>query len=150
MSRPRKSDSRLYTDWYDYAERDLAAARLLYKDPFTLLYSFFHCHQATEKALKGYLLYCNGYAPDGHNLVYLCKKVAEQIKEANRFFELCVDLNVYYIQARYPSDFKIEIIPEELSSFIDQISDLIRLLKNSLKQNSNIYKNNNKTCGESK
>ena len=133
MSRPRKSDSKLYTDWYEYAERDLKAARLLYDDPFTLLYSFFHCHQAIEKALKGYLLYCNGFAPDGHNLVYLCKKVAEKIKEASNFLEMCVDINVYYIQARYPSDFKIEICSEELSSFMDGISELVSLIKRNSK-----------------
>ena len=134
MARHRRGDSKLYTDWYEYAERDLAAAGLLYNDPFTLIYAFFHCHQAVEKALKGHLLYYNGYAPDGHNLVYLCKKVAEKTKAARGFYELCVDLNSYYINARYPSDTNLDISPQDLYDFRRQISELIGMLKNSHKK----------------
>ncbi|NLK39426.1 MAG: HEPN domain-containing protein [Clostridiales bacterium] len=133
MSRKRKGDSKLHTDWYDYAKRDVAAARMLYNDPFTIIYGFFHCHQAAEKALKGYLLYCNGYAPDGHNLIYLCRKVGEKIGEVNGFLELCVDLNIYYIQARYPSDFKIEWLPEELVYYTGEIVKLFKILNKESK-----------------
>ncbi len=134
MSRTRRTDSKLHTDWYEYAERDLAAAALLYKDPFTLIYAFFHCHQAVEKALKGYLLYSNGFAPDGHNLIYLCKKVAEKVFAMRKFYELCVDLNGYYIHARYPADIALEILPRELESYRQQISKMILMLKSSEKQ----------------
>ena len=48
-----------------------------------------------------------GYAPDGHNIIFLCKTAA---KVNNGFFDRideCIALNNYYIQTRYPPDFPL-------------------------------------------
>lgn len=76
MSRRRKgaSDSHFYYKWLDKALCDLQCARLLLTyggDPYN---TAFHCQQAIEKALKGYLLYRTGRHFDGHNLTYLCRQ----------------------------------------------------------------------------
>ena len=72
MTRRRKgaSDSCFYYKWLDKALCDLQAARLLLTyggDHYNIA---FHCQQAIEKALKGYLLFRTGRHFDGHNLTY--------------------------------------------------------------------------------
>ena len=107
--RSNTSDSRRYYDWLDYAEADITAALDLSDNEETYLCSAFHCQQAIEKTLKAYFLYEDGYAPDGHNIIFLCK-MASRINEG--FFDWideCVALNNYYVQTRYPPDFPLEI-----------------------------------------
>ena len=79
MTRRRKgaSDSCFYYKWLDKALCDLQAARLLLTyggDHYNIA---FHCQQAIEKALKGYLLFRTGRHFDGHNLTYLCRQAEE-------------------------------------------------------------------------
>ena len=62
MARRRKgaSDSHFYYKWLDKALCDLQCARLLLTyggDHYNIA---FHCQQAIEKALKGYLLFRTG------------------------------------------------------------------------------------------
>ncbi len=109
MRRKKTHDSKIYTDWMIYAENDLRAAGLLKKNQYTLLLSAFCSHQAIEKALKAFMLAQKGYAPDGHNIIFLCKTAA---KVNNGFFDWideCIELNNYYIQTRYPPDFPLDI-----------------------------------------
>lgn len=79
MTRRRKgaSDSCFYYKWLDKALCDLQAARLLLTyggDHYNIA---FHCQQAIEKALKGYLLFRTGRHFDGHNLTYLCRQAIQ-------------------------------------------------------------------------
>ena len=109
MARRKSTDSKIYTDWMVYAENDLRAAALLRKSPHTLLLSAFHSHQAIEKTIKAFMLANKGYAPDGHNIIYLCK-MASRINEGFLdWIDECVALNNYYVQTRYPPDFPLEI-----------------------------------------
>ena len=85
MARRKTSDSKVYTDWLIYAENDLRAAALLRRSPHTLLLSAFHSHQAIEKTIKAFMLSNKGFAPDGHNIIFLCK-MASRINEG--FFEI--------------------------------------------------------------
>lgn len=75
MTRRRKggSDSLFYYKWLDKALCDLQCARLLLTYGGDAYNIAFHCQQAIEKALKGYLLYRTGKHFDGHNLTYLCR-----------------------------------------------------------------------------
>ena len=69
MTRRRKggSDSHFYYKWLDKALCDLQCARLLLTYGGDAYNIAFHCQQAIEKALKGYLLYRTGKHFDGHN-----------------------------------------------------------------------------------
>ena len=62
MTRRRKggSDSHFYYKWLDKALCDLQCARLLLTYGGDAYNIAFHCQQAIEKALKGYLLYRTG------------------------------------------------------------------------------------------
>ena len=80
MSRSRKGgrDSLYYYKWLDKALLDLQAARILMTWNGDACNIAFHCQQAIEKALKGYLLFKTGRHFDGHNLTYLCRQAVQQ------------------------------------------------------------------------
>ncbi len=109
MRRKKTRDSKVYTDWMIFAENDLKAAALLRKNKDTLLLSAFHSHQAIEKTLKAFMLSQKGYAPDGHNIIFLCKTAAKVNPLFFDWVDECVALNNYYIQTRYPPDFPLDI-----------------------------------------
>ncbi len=109
MRKNNSHDSKIYTEWMIYAESDLTAANMLKNNKNTLLLSAFHSHQSIEKALKAFILAQKGYAPDGHNIIYLCKTAARVNEGFFEWIDECVALNNYYIQTRYPPDFPLEI-----------------------------------------
>lgn len=64
----------LSKEWLDLAQIDLASAEyLLGMRPLPIEIICYHCEQATEKLLKGILVYCGVDAPKTHDLVQLCK-----------------------------------------------------------------------------
>ena len=109
MARRKSKDSKAFADWMEYAESDIVAGSLLLGNNKTLLLSAFHSHQAIEKALKAFMLSEKGYAPDGHNIIFLCKTAAKFEKGYFELIDECIALNNYYIQTRYPPDFPLEI-----------------------------------------
>jgi HEPN domain-containing protein len=59
----------LVQSWLRKASHDLAAARLLAKgDPPLLDVAMYHCQQAAEKALKGYLVFWDQRPVKSHDL----------------------------------------------------------------------------------
>ena len=109
MRRNNSRDSKIYTDWMIYAENDLRAAGMLRHNKNTLLLSAFHSHQAIEKTLKAFVLNQKGYAPDGHNIIFLCKTASRLNEGFLDKIDECIELNNYYIQTRYPPDFPLDI-----------------------------------------
>lgn len=109
MARRRSKDSKAFADWMEYAESDIIASAQLIENEKTLLLSAFHSHQAIEKSLKAFMLSEKGYAPDGHNIIFLCKTAAKFEKGYFDLIDECITLNNYYIQTRYPPDFPLEI-----------------------------------------
>lgn len=53
-----------------------------------------------------------GYAPDGHNVIFLCKTAMKVNGGFADWIDECIALNNYYIQTRYPPDFPLEIDKE--------------------------------------
>ena len=92
-----------------YAENDLRASGMLRHNKNTLLLSAFHSHQAIEKTLKAFVLNQKGYAPDGHNIIFLCKTASRLNEGFLDKIDECIELNNYYIQTRYPPDFPLDI-----------------------------------------
>ena len=101
MTRRRKgaSDSCFYYKWLDKALCDLQAARLLLTyggDHYNIA---FHCQQAIEKALKGYLLFRTGRHFDGHNLTYLCRQAIQLDSKAfSEYLDESAALNDYILR----------------------------------------------------
>ena len=89
--------------WIEMAEYDLETAKVMLEGR-RFLYVGFMCHQAIEKALKGYYVSAkNENPPYTHNLTFLAKdaglyeKMAEEQKD---FIDLIEPLN---LEARYPT-----------------------------------------------
>ena len=122
MTRRRKgaSDSCFYYKWLDKALCDLQAARLLLTyggDHYNIA---FHCQQAIEKALKGYLLFRTGRHFDGHNLTYLCRQAIQlDSKVFSEYLDESAALNDLYIETRYPTALPFEIDELEVRRYLD-------------------------------
>ena len=67
-------DSLRYKDWFEKAAHDLCGAEILMEHDGGNDLVAFHCQQAMEKMLKGWLLKTTGELLDGHSLVFLCRK----------------------------------------------------------------------------
>ena len=111
MSRARKGgrDSLYYYKWLDKALLDLQAARILMTWNGDTCNIAFHCQQAIEKALKGYLLFKTGRHFDGHNLTYLCRQAVQQDEMFTEWLDESAALNNLYIETRYPTALTVAI-----------------------------------------
>jgi len=72
----------------------------------------FHCHQAAEKYLKGFLSFHNKPVEKTHNLLFLHQMCLNICHEFNTIREELLNLNNYSASIRYP-DFRHEITKEE-------------------------------------
>ena len=90
-------------EWYMIADDDLYAAKLLneaYRKPLEII--VYHCAQATEKYLKGYLVY-NGIIPQKtHDLKALQAKCFSMDTTFKDIKQQCEFLNNYSTDTRYP------------------------------------------------
>lgn len=135
MSRRRKggSDSLYYYKWLEKALSDLQCARLLLTYGNDYCNIAFHCQQAIEKALKGFLLFRTGNHHDGHNLTYLCRQA---IKHEPDIFEDYLDesaaLNSLYIETRYPTDLPIELGESEVRGYLEMAETMFASIRKLL------------------
>lgn len=91
--------------WLKRAESDFAAAEVLANNATALEGVCFHCQQAAEKSLKGWLIAHDVRAPKTHMLKDLIKLCAQK---QSRFEELLSDANAltpYATKLRYAADF---------------------------------------------
>lgn len=87
--------------WFDKSKEDLKSAKAMLE---ARRYSWcaFICQQAIEKYLKGiYVKKHNRIPPYVHKLERLCEKLKLTVPE--ELLRSMVDIDKYYISARYPS-----------------------------------------------
>lgn len=91
-------------EWADLAAMDLASARFLQAmEPRPSRIICYLCQQSAEKMLKAFLVYRDIPPKKTHDLISLHKTCIEQESEFIALKEACADLNVYAVEARYPS-----------------------------------------------
>ncbi|MDR1924180.1 MAG: HEPN domain-containing protein [Planctomycetaceae bacterium] len=90
--------------WFKKADNDLNVARRIFKDQNEdeLDIVCFHCQQAAEKVLKGYLIFCNTEPPRTHNLAKLCQLAMEFDNSFSKLLDASADLTPYAVEVRYP------------------------------------------------
>lgn len=88
----------------------------------------FHCQQAMEKMLKGWLLKTTDELFDGHSLVFLCRKAIAAGAPLKDKLRDCAYVNQFYIETRYPSDSYIPVSEKEAQDCIDAAKELLELL----------------------
>ena len=68
----------------------------------------YHCEQAAEKILKGFLALCEIEPPKTHDLVLLCKMCEKVDHHFEQLAEPCFRLTPYGVNVRYPADEELE------------------------------------------
>lgn len=123
------ADSTRYQDWYEKAGRDLHGAKILLEHDGGNDLVAFHCQQAMEKHLKGWLLKNTSELEDGHSLVYLCRKAIQLGAPISKRLRDCAYVNQFYIETRYPSDSYIPVSEKEALDCIEVAELLIKELQ---------------------
>ncbi len=96
----------LTKEWFKKADHDLLNAEIILesgREPLPLDTVCFHCQQAVEKYLKGFLVYHNVQFPKTHfmgTLLDQCTLIDETFAELDDIIEL----NAYAVDIRYPDD----------------------------------------------
>ncbi|GHV62647.1 hypothetical protein AGMMS49587_10110 [Spirochaetia bacterium] len=98
--------------WFTIARNDLFMAKYSYENmsPRCLSISCFHCQQAAEKALKGYLQYKGKDPPriDTDDLGVLCRECMELDVSFCTVLEAASKLSPYGIDAWYPGGIVVD------------------------------------------
>ena len=136
----REGDSKRYFDWLYYAAIDLRSAKLLLDDSRCYNMIAFHCQQCIEKALKGYLLWRKHHLYDGHNLPWLCKQAVQEDPHFQIYLPFTSALNHYYIEARYPADFLLQMDEQTVSDLIVDTTDMLTFVNSLVKFDFQSYR----------
>jgi HEPN domain-containing protein len=98
-----------FNQWTDLAGMDLSSARFLRNmEPIPGPNICFLCHQSAEKYLKAFLVFHNVPPKKTHDLIQLSKECIKLDPDFDSIKNPCADLNVFSIEARYPSSLTIE------------------------------------------
>lgn len=94
----------LVRNWLTKAQRDLAAAHKLAAgtDPF-LDIAIYHCQQAAEKAVKGFLVFHDQPFEKTHDIEVLVSLARHINAGYSDWLEAAVNLTPYATEFRYPS-----------------------------------------------
>jgi HEPN domain-containing protein len=90
-------------EWLQLADDDLYSAKILNKAirrPYEII--CYHCAQATEKYLKGYLTFRDIIPKKTHDLVFLYSLCIEKDIEFQNIKTICEFLNRFANDIRYP------------------------------------------------
>ena len=95
-------------EWMTIADSDLDSAKILnnaaHKHCEIICY---HCAQAVEKYLKGYLVYHDLEPQKTHNLLFLNNLCAEKDKMFENIITECGFLNKFATDIRYPHKYEV-------------------------------------------
>jgi len=107
-------------EWIQIADEDIYSAQLLneaLRKPYEII--CYHCAQATEKYLKGYLAYNNITTPKTHNLLLLHELCVEIDIAFENIRTECSLLNRFTNEIRYPH--RIEIKEEDVNYSLNAV-----------------------------
>lgn len=118
-------------EWLDFADMDYQSAKFLMQmRPIPLEIICYHCEQAAEKMLKGFLVYHNVDVPKTHDLVQLSELCSGISPEFDEISEICLDLSPYAVQVRYP--FHIELEEADMRSALKDCQTVLDFIEKKL------------------
>ena len=111
--------------WIEKGDHDLGTAQVtfLYLPKYSDTIAF-HCQQAAEKYLKGYLLFLDIPFQRKHSLNYLLGLISTKIQVNYEIYDNASILEEFAVEIRYPDTF-IELSDEDIQQAFE-ISKLIR------------------------
>lgn len=126
------SKDELTRSWLVKADRDLRSARELAEAEAPLLdTAAYHCQQAAEKAVKGFLLYHDVRFEKSHDIELLVTQATDVDPAWNELLDAARFLTPLAVEYRYPGDF-IEPEPEEFLEAFGAASALMEFVLSSL------------------
>jgi HEPN domain-containing protein len=124
-------------EWIQIADDDLYSAKILneaFPKPYEII--CYHCAQATEKYLKGYLAFNDIVTPKTHNLLVLHELCVEKDNTFEGIRTECSLLNRFTGEIRYPhrievqeDDLKYSLIAVERIKNVEPMKALINLIR---------------------
>lgn len=93
----------IVTLWIEKADHDLGTAQVTYlclpeyRDTIA-----FHCQQAAEKYLKGFLLFLDIPFKRQHSLNYLLGLLSQMIEISDELYDYASELEDFAVEIRYP------------------------------------------------
>lgn len=115
-------------EWFDRAQHDWDTANfILDMQPVPVEIVCYHCQQAVEKSLKGYLV-AHGIEPVPriHDLTQLCQMCQEKDARFAGATQACGYLTVFATQTRYPSS--IDPSEVEMNRALGYTKDALALI----------------------
>lgn len=112
-------------EWFDRAQHDWNTANfILDMRPVPVEIVCYHCQQAVEKSLKGYLV-AQGIetVPRTHDLPQLCQLCMEKDSQFSSALEACSYLTIFATQTRYPS--QIDLSDVEMNRALSYTKDTL-------------------------
>ena len=121
-------------EWVEIADDDFYSAQVLnesVRKPYEII--CYHCAQAVEKYLKGFLAYNDIVPQKTHNLLFLHELCVEKDNNFELIRTECSLLNRFTNEIRYPH--RIEIREEDVSYSLNAVErirnfEAIKILKN--------------------
>jgi HEPN domain-containing protein len=129
-------------EWLQLADDDSYSAKILNeatRKPYEII--CYHCAQATEKYLKGYLTFKNIILKKTHDLVFLYNLCTEKDNEFQSIKTICEFLNRFANDIRYPH--KYEVNENDVIFSINAV-ETIKGLKPIIEIQNEIINENNK------
>lgn len=93
----------LVQDWFTKAQHDLEGAHKVSAEPNPLYdLAVYHCQQAGEKAVKGYLVYCDQPFEKSHDIVEMVDLAIPFDKQFSNWRTIARELTPFAFKFRYP------------------------------------------------
>jgi len=118
--------------WLKFAKDDLSGAKHLLKGEFFSLTTY-HCQQAAEKALKGYLVFKNQHISKTHDLTKLIELCRQFDGDFGRLYDEAKLLNPFATKFRYPTEFDIPDFTDAKSA-IQQAQKIVTFVVKKVSQ----------------
>lgn len=109
-------NAEIANEWFSIADLDLASASYLQSmKPVPVEIICYHCQQAAEKYLKGFLAYFGYEIIRTHDLVVLNKLCQETKEDFKMIKEECLLLTDYSVNVRYPYPMDLNVLDMALA-----------------------------------
>ncbi len=125
-------NSYILEEWLEKASHDLSAAKLLLKEKHYPDIIAFHIHQALEKYLKAYLIYLGLIPRKTHDLTKLLQEISAKDSSLKKHEDICLKVDEYYIEARYPLDSPQDYSYNELAQSLNETETIINIIKDKI------------------
>ncbi|TVR71867.1 MAG: HEPN domain-containing protein [Sphaerobacteraceae bacterium] len=122
---------RFTREWLVAANNDLLAVSRLLQDPPLTALAAFHCQQAVEKALKGYLMWHDTPFRKTHNLLELVEQCSTHDGSFIELKEIAESLTPYATEARYP-DTELDMSREALADSQRMVTSALAFVRGRL------------------